>query len=136
MGKSKKELIKEYKENPPPMGVYQIRNLVNDKILVGTSTNLPGVFNREKFQLNLGGHPNKGLQADWNETGGDSFDFEILDELKPTENPGYDYKEDLAFLEEIWLEKLQPYGERGYNKEKHTADEKLQRIMQNRLAKP
>src|SRR5262245_42156024 len=116
MKKTKKELIKEYKQNPPPMGVYQIRNLANEKILVGTSQNLSGIFDREKFQLKLGGHPNKKLQADWNEFGSDNFAFEILDELKPTENPGYDYREDLAFLEEIWLEKLQPYGERGYNK--------------------
>lgn len=26
------------------------------------------------------------------------------------------YYEDLHVLEEMWLEKLQPYGERGYNK--------------------
>ena len=34
------------------------------------------------------------------------------------EDPLYDYKEDLKTLEELWLEKLQPYDEKGYNQRK------------------
>src|SRR5262249_23349190 len=115
MNNKRKELKREYQQTPTPMGVYQIRNLRNEKILVGSSLNLPGILNRNKFQLEKGGHPNKGLQAEWNQFGGDNFVFEILDELQSKETPGHDYREDLAFLEELWLEKLQPYGERGYN---------------------
>ena len=135
MDKTKKELKKEYKQAPPPMGVYQVRNLVNEKIFVGSSMNLRGIFNRSQLELKVGRHFSKRLQADWNEFGSDNFAFEILDELSPTENPGYDYREDIAFLEEIWLEKLQPYGERGHNEEKRGAEEKLRRIAENRQAK-
>lgn len=135
MEKSKKELKKEYQQNPPAMGIYQIRNLVNEKIFVGSSMNLRGIFNRSPLELKAGRHFNKRLQADWNEFGGENFAFEILDELSPTENPGYDYREDLASLEEIWLEKMKPYGERGYNEEKLGAEEKLRLIAENRLAK-
>ena len=135
MDKTKKERIKEYKQNPPPMGVYQIRNLTNEKVLVGVSANLPGIFNRHQFELKMGKHHNKRLQTDWNTAGSENFAFEILDELSPTENPGYDYRNDLALLEEIWLEKIKPYGERGYNEEKRGTEEKLKRIAEKRLAK-
>src|SRR5262249_19574720 len=136
MSDKKRELKREYKLNHSPMGVYQIRNLVNDKVLIGAALNLPGIFNRHKFQLKVGNHPNAALQAEWNEFGAESFAFEILDELTPREDPCYDYREDLAFLEELWLEKLEPYGEpygnRGYNEKKKGREEMLRRIAQKR----
>ena len=133
MDKKQKELKKEYKQNHPPMGVYQIRNIVNDKVLIGTALNLPGAFNGSRVQLNAGSHMNRALQAEWREYGSDKFVFEILDELKATEGPGYSYREDLAFLEELWLEKSEPYGERGYNQKKKGIEERLRLIAQNRL---
>ena len=116
MGNTKKELIREYKQNHRPMGVFQIYNPANQKVLIGTALNLPGILNRHKFQLTMGLHPNKMLQAEWNQFGSGKFAFEILDELQPQPDPNYNYSPDLAFLEELWLEKLEPYGERGYNK--------------------
>lgn len=135
MDKKKKELKREYRETPTPMGIYQVRNIVNDKVLIGSSLNLPGVLNRNTFQLKAGAHPNTSLQSEWNEFGSDSFAFEVLDELSATEGPSHDYRADLAFLEEFWLEKLQPYGERGYNKKKIGQEESLRQIAQNRLSK-
>jgi hypothetical protein len=132
MDKKKKELKREYQQNHPPMGVCQIRNIVNGKILIGSSLNLTGALNSPKFQLNAGSHPNKTLQAEWREFGSESFVFEILDELTATEGPGHDYRADLAFLEEFWLEKEQPYGERGYNQKKKGTEERLRLIGQNR----
>ncbi len=122
----KKELKREYRENPPPMGIYQIRNSVNDKVFVGSTLNLPGIFNRHKFQLNVGGHPNKSLQADWKSFGAESFAFEILEEISPRETS--DYKSDLEVFENLWLEKLEPFGEKGYNEPKKTRGQKLQMI--------
>ena len=132
MSVKKKELKQEYKQSHRPMGVYQIRNLTNDKVLVGASLNLPGIFNRHKSQLKTGGHQSKSLQADWREFGEEQFAFEILDELTPREDPAYDYRPDLAFLEDLWLEQLQPYGERGYNEKKKNSEERLRMIAQNR----
>ena len=132
MGKKKKELKKEYQQNHTPMGVYQIRNIVNGKILIGSALNLTGALNSPKFQLNAGSHPNKTLQAEWREFGSDGFSLEILDELSATEGPAYDYRADLAFLEEFWLEKEQPYGERGYNQKKKGTEERLRLIADNR----
>jgi hypothetical protein len=132
LDKKKKELKKEYQQNHTPMGVYQIRNIVNGKILIGSALNLTGALNSPKFQLNAGSHPNKTLQAEWREFGSKSFVFEILDELTATEGPGHDYRADLAFLEEFWLEKEQPYGERGYNQKKKGTEERLRLIAHNR----
>lgn len=116
------------------MGVFQIRNLVNDKVFVGSTLNLPGIINRHKFELQMGGHKNHALQTEWKEFGADKFAFEILDELTPVSDPQHDYREDLAFLEEMWLEKLLPYGERGYNEPKKTKEQRLRMIAENRLA--
>jgi hypothetical protein len=135
MANKKKELKREYLQNHTPMGIYQIRNTANAKILVGAALNLRGALNGSKVQLKAGNYSNKSLQSEWNEFGSDNFTFEILDELAATESPGHDYRADLAFLEEFWLEKLQPYGERGYNKEKKDTEEKLRLIAQNRLSK-
>lgn len=114
------------------MGVFQITNLKNSKVFVVSSLNLDGMLNRQRFQLELKGHPNKNLQKDWNETGAENFVFEVLEELPPRESPAYDYKEDLEVLEDLWIEKLEPYGEKGYNERKKTREERLRMIAANR----
>ncbi|MBO0726090.1 MAG: GIY-YIG nuclease family protein, partial [Blastocatellia bacterium] len=65
-----------------------------------------------------------------NEFGAEGFAFEILDELTPKD--GRDYREELAFLEELWLEKSLPYGDRGYNEKKKSREEMLRLIAQRR----
>jgi hypothetical protein len=102
----KKELIREYKQRRPPMGVYRIRNMVSGHSLVAASTDLPSMFNRHRAQLSMGGHSHRPLQADWLEHGPDSFVFEVLDTLAPPEAPDYDPLADLTVLEDLWLEKL------------------------------
>jgi hypothetical protein len=111
----RKALIRKYKETPRPMGVFRVHNTVNGKSLVGTSVDLPSMLNRQRAQLSFGGHPNRELQGDWNEMGPDAFRFEVLDTLTPRQEPGYDPADDLRALEALWLEKLSPFGERGYN---------------------
>jgi len=114
----KKELKKQYKQTLPPMGIYRIRNLVNGKIFLGSGLNLNGKSNSFKFQLKSGLHVNSDLQKDYNEFGDDNFVFEIVDLLEPKEDLAYDYRDDLKVFLEMWMEKLQPFGEIGYNKRK------------------
>ncbi len=127
---NKKEAKQDYKLNPPPMGVFQIRNLQSEKVFVGSSLNLDGIFNRNEFALKMGGHANKSLQKDWNALGAENFAFEVLEELEPREN--LDSKKELAVLEDLWLEKLAPYDEKGYNERKKTREERLRMISANR----
>jgi hypothetical protein len=110
------ELKLAYKQNPPLPGVYQITNLVNGKRFVGSGPNVKGQLNRHQATLKMNVHRNRALQHDWNASSPNDFTFEVLEYLEPQNKPGYDYREDLAVLEELWLKKLQPYGEKGYNK--------------------
>jgi hypothetical protein len=61
-----------------------------------------------------------------------TIDFEILDQMEPLDTPGFDARRELNFMEEMWLEKLNPFGERGYNERKLTRNERLKRIADNR----
>ena len=65
--------------------------------------------------LKVGSHTNKALQNDWNELGPEQFTLEILEEVQRKDDPGFNLEDELTLLEMIWLEKLQPFGERGYN---------------------
>jgi len=113
--KTRKEIHREYKERVKPSGVFQIKNIANGKVLLGSSLNLEGPLNKHRFMLRINGHPNKELQKDWNELGPDQFVFEILETVPIQEDPNFNLQDELTLLEEIWLEKLQPFGERGYN---------------------
>ena len=116
MTTDRKALTRAYKETPRPMGVYRVHNRVADKSLVGVSVDLPSILNRELAQLRLGAHKNAALQDDWNALGPDAFVFEVLDTLSPpADDPGYDPRAELRVLEALWLEKLRPWGGRGYN---------------------
>ena len=65
--------------------------------------------------LSIGMHHNKAIQEDWNEYGSDKFVFEILGIVKIKDDPSFNLSDELTLLEQIWLEELQPFGERGYN---------------------
>jgi hypothetical protein len=124
----------EYKLSHRPMGVFQIRNTINDKAFVDSSVNVPGKINRHKFALNAGLHASKALQADWNDLGETAFEFETLEPVEPRDDQNYNYAADLETLEDLWLEKLEPYGDRGYNVRKKTREERLRMIAANRNA--
>jgi group I intron endonuclease len=113
---NKSEIKKKYKQTITPMGIYQLKNLVNGKILIGSSKNLPARKNRYDMELSLENFSDKDLLNDVRKSGKDNFIYEVLDYLEPKEDPLYDYTEDLKTLEEMWIEKLQPFGDRGYNK--------------------
>jgi hypothetical protein len=123
----KKQLKKNYRQRAQPMGVFLIRNNLSDKVFLGAGLDLHGIINRHKFQLSRGIHPNKLLQADWIKSGSDNFAFEIVDELTPRDDVHLDHQKELTFLEDFWLERLQPFGERGYNERKLSRAERLQR---------
>ena len=84
--KTHKEMKEEYKLYKSPKGVYQIKNKKNGKILI------------------------------WNENGEDSFEYEILAEINEKDDEKKDYKKEVRELEELYIEEMQPFGEKGYNK--------------------
>lgn len=112
----REELKQLYKETEIEGGIYCIRNIENEKVYVESTRNFKTMSGR-RLLLNMGSHTNKALQDDWKEYGADAFEFEILEVLKKKETGYFNEKEELKKLEEKWLEKLQPYGERGYNRD-------------------
>ncbi|MEZ4906891.1 MAG: GIY-YIG nuclease family protein [Saprospiraceae bacterium] len=104
--KSKKKFKEDYKQMRFPMGVFQIRNISNDKILIDNSIDMPSKWNRHKFELNFGSHKNRELQKDWNEKGEDNFVFEILSELKYDDENQTDYNKELKVLQKMVIEEL------------------------------
>jgi GIY-YIG catalytic domain len=109
-----RELTKQYKEAGPPMGVYAIRNLVNQRVLVGASLNVEGALNRHRFELRMKQHRNQRLLQDWLRDGADNFRFEVIDTLKKRDDPAFDCKSELATLLAMWSEELGCHSERGY----------------------
>lgn len=111
MTNRRKELIEQYKQMKPDMGIFRIRLKGGDKCFLETSHNLKGKMNSTRFQLDMGSHPNKELQRDWKELGPDRFEFEVLELLPYAKDESkIDYTEELEILKHIWEERL--LGER------------------------
>lgn len=110
----KKELKEMYKEIKIEAGVFIMTNQQNGKVFVGSFNNLKRL-NGFQFSLKTNTHTNKKLQADYNTFGKDAFDIEVVEYLKKKEEGYFDDKKELEKLEQKWLDKLQPFGDRGYN---------------------
>ena len=93
--KTKKELKEEYKQLKIPMGVFQIKNVRNNKVLIDYSIDMKSKWNRHKMELKFGNHRNKNFQKDWNEYGEDNFVFDVLSELKKSEEENTNYNKEL-----------------------------------------
>lgn len=113
--KSKKEIINAYKEIKLKIGVYQIKNAVNNKVFIGSSIDLIAIWNRHQFQLNNGLHLNSNLQKEWNDFGPENFIYEILSEIKQNNTKTIDYRKEAKQLEAMFIEEMEPFNDKGYN---------------------
>ena len=113
-----KRLKREYQGAPKEAGIFRITNTANGRIYLGSSLNLHGPLNKHRFTLATGAHINKALQADWKRFGEDAFVFEIVEKVKPTNDPAFNVEDELELIEQIWIEKERPFSERGYNEGK------------------
>lgn len=112
---SRADLRRTYEATRRPMGIYRVLNTRDGRALVARSVDLPASLNHARAALRFGTHRIAALQRDWNALGPDAFVFEVLDTLAPPDDrPGYDPADDLRVLEALWLERLEPFGERGY----------------------
>lgn len=110
----RKELLEEYKKIKTYMGVVQITNKVNGKVFIAGYPNLKNKWSTIQSQLDMGMHVNSALQKDWNELGQQAFSYTVLEQKEADEVN--DVRWELKQMEKSWLEKLQPYGDKGYNK--------------------
>ncbi len=113
--KTKKELKEEYNQVKYKMGVFRITNLVNSKVFIGSSLDLAAIWYAQKLQLGMGIHSNKELQKDWNHFGSENFMYEILEELKQSDDAKVDFNKEVKAIEDLLIEELQPFEDKGYN---------------------
>jgi hypothetical protein len=105
-GRTRSELKKQYRETPPPIGVYAIRSLSSGRLIVEASMNVHAAMNRARFELDRKSYRDKQLQTEWVSLGPDSCRFEIIDLVKQRDDPAFDAKAELAGLLAMWREEL------------------------------
>ena len=108
-------LKRQYLETKSRAGVYAIRNQITGRALVAGSTNVQGTLNRHHFELRHGHHRNAKLEQDWVEHGEANFLFEVLDMVKPSEDPAFNVAQELEILVSMWRQEISCHGEFGYD---------------------
>lgn len=88
----------------PPMGIYAIRERASGHRLLGASRNVHASLNRARFELRMGKHRDRVLQAAWNSSGMDGLVFEVLELVKEREDADFDYTGELKALEQTYRE--------------------------------
>lgn len=86
----KKAMVSNWKERHPEMGVVSVTCKATGEPFFGTTRDTATWFNRHRFQLTMGSHPNKHLQALWNQYGEADFEAAVVSSLE------YDNVEDVT----------------------------------------
>ena len=86
------------------MGIYAIRDRASGHLLLGASRNVHAALNRARFELRMGKHADRVLQAECNRSGVEGLAFEVLELVKEREDEGFDYAGELKALEQIHRE--------------------------------
>jgi group I intron endonuclease len=88
-------------------GIYKIINVINNKVYIGSSSNILKRFNEHKSYLRKNKHPNYYLQCSWNKYGKDNFEFHIVEEC---------YEDILVDREDFWMRYYDSMNrDKGYN---------------------
>ena len=101
---ARREAAREARDAFPPMGIYAIRDRASGHQLLGASRNVHAALNRARFELRMGKHADRILQAEWNRSGADGLAFAVLDLVKERDDPDFDYAAELKALEQIHRE--------------------------------
>lgn len=91
------------------MWIYQIKNKVNNKIYIGSTTNLERRWENHVYQLKNNTHHSIKLQKAWNKYGEDNFEFSIIEEFNS------DNEDDKYIKEQYYLDLYEPHTDKGYN---------------------
>ena len=86
------------------MGIYVIRDRASGHQLLGASRNVHASLNRARFELRMGKHADRVLQAEWHRSGADGLAFDVLELVKEREDPHFDYAGELKALAQIHRE--------------------------------
>lgn len=98
----RKELLLEWKNRRPEMGVISILCKATGDLFFGTSKDTRADFNSNRCKLSNNNHPNRRLQELWNEYGEAGFEFST-EKVLNYKDPADDHTEKLNELLEQCL---------------------------------
>ena len=75
----RKELLQQYAERAPQVGVFAVRNSATGEVWVGASRNLDVQKNGLWARLTSGACFNRDVQASWTKHGEAAFSYEIIE---------------------------------------------------------
>lgn len=101
---ARRAVARQARDTFPPMGIYAIRDHASGYLRLGASRNVHAALNRARFELRMGTHTDRLLQAGWNRSGADGLAFEVLELVKEREDADFDYAGELQALEQIHRE--------------------------------
>lgn len=87
-------------------GIYCIRNIINNKMYIGSAKNFQNRKTRHFRSLEKNNHHSILLQRAYNKYGKENFVFEVLEECE---------YEKVLEIEQIYLDNLKPFDGNGYN---------------------
>ncbi len=97
-------------------GVYQIRNLINNKRYIGSAVDIDKRWKRHRHELNKGIHHSIHLQRAWNKHSNCSFVFEILEKCFRDALPRYEFRKPLLAREQYYKDLYKSYDRKyGYD---------------------
>jgi group I intron endonuclease len=89
-------------------GIYLIKNIINNKVYIGSAVNVEKRWKEHKNLLKEGKHHSKHLQCAWDKYGEQTFTFDIIEKVS---NP-----EHLLAYEQVYLDYYKSYEiDSGYN---------------------
>ena len=100
------------------IGIYCIKNLINEKRYIGQSGNILKRWNSHISDLKNGSHRNRLLQSDFDKVGVEGFSFTVLEELEDRVN--------INEREQYWINKLKTFEE--YNQQVSLSEENIDNI--------
>jgi len=100
--KRKKELLNEWKNRHPEMGVISISCKPTGDLFLGIAKDTRAEYNSNRFKLSVKLHSNRQLQELWDKYGESGFEYSVVEVLK-YENPKDDQTDKLLELLECCL---------------------------------
>lgn len=93
------QMARQPRSKPTEIGIYQIKNLINGKLYIGSAKDFHIRTLKHLNFLKHNKHHCKHLQAAWNKYGENNFKFELIERCE---------KEMLINREQYWIDKLNP----------------------------
>lgn len=104
--KSRRDLVREYKERKSVAGVYAVRCGPTGEVWTAGSRNIGAQQNSLWFSLRTGGNINREMQAAWTAHGEAGFTFEVLQRIEDETLTPQGVLDHLKTRERHWLATL------------------------------